>query len=223
MTNPDEQRQHLPLDAINRIELRDTGDLVLTQREERSLEVDAPGSITSYLNSEIRGDLLILSIDRKQLERDLGLNRSTLQNAVSYRVSLPHLCGLILSGAHRVTVERLHVKRLDVQMSGSNQVRIDDLRAQTLQVRWSGHGRLRLMGEVNEQALNITGCGNYRAAALHSRRTEVRINGQGDADVDASQSLHVVIAGEGTVAYSGNPSLFHSIVGAGSVHRLPFD
>ena len=52
------------------------------------------------------------------------------------------------------------------------------------------------------------------------KRSEIRISGHGEADVNVSKDLDVAISGMGTLRYRGDPKLNQSISGAGSVKRV---
>ncbi len=66
----------------------------------------------------------------------------------------------------------------------------------------------------------IDGSGDVYCADLLAERVAVRIRGNGDARVHATDELKVDIDGSGDVRYRGTPTISKSVRGAGAVRPL---
>ena len=169
------------------IDLSGTGEVIIEQGGSESLTVEADDNVLPVLTSEVEGS--VLRLGRKP--------RTTVntRNPIRYRVTLPVLTSLELSGSGSVTAEGLQLDALRVDISGS--------------------GTVSLAGSADEQTVEMSGSGRYDAAGLSSRSVEVDISGSGEATVAVTEQLRVDISGSGTVTYSGDPTVDQSISGSG--------
>ena len=169
------------------IELSGEGEVTIEQGEAESLTVEAEDNVLPVLTSEVNGSVLRLGTRP----------RTTLmtRNPIRYRVQLPNLTSISLSGSGSVSAENLQVNALQVDISGS--------------------GTMSLAGSADEQDVEMSGSGRYDAAGLRSRSVTLEISGSGNAAVAASERLRVDISGSGTVTYSGDPTVDQSVSGSG--------
>jgi hypothetical protein len=204
---------------FERVELRYSGEIFITQGAEVSLSVEADEDILAKLKTEVRGDTLVLEVEGDWLERFMSGLFSLGRGPITYRLTVKSLRGLKISGQGKVVAPELRTERLDITSSGLGRIDIG-LTAERLSVNVSGRAELSLRGSVTEQSLFISGSGEYHARELRSERASVKISGHGNATVAVSKALDVSISGYGRVDYAGEPSVSQSITGAGRVERL---
>ena len=120
-----------------------------------------------------------------------------------------------------ISIGPLRSDTLALLLAGSGSIRVERLEnARSLDVRITGSGDVAVGGgKVTAQQLAITGIGTYSAPRLASERADVAIDGNGEAQLAASNTLAVRIGGIGHVHYHGDPAVTRSIRGIGSVEK----
>ena len=169
------------------IELSGVGEVTIEQGGSESLTVEADDNVLPVLTSEVTDSVLRLGTKPRTTVRT--------RNPIRYRVTLPNLTSISLSGSGSVSAENLQVNALQVDLSGS--------------------GTMDIAGSADQQTVDMSGSGRYAAAGLRSRSVTLEISGSGEATVAASERLRVDISGSGTVTYSGDPTIDQSISGSG--------
>jgi Putative auto-transporter adhesin, head GIN domain len=85
-----------------------------------------------------------------------------------------------------------------------------------------GTGNITLTGTAGFESIEITGTGDVHNFGLASSRCSALISGTGNIEVNVTQELDAVIAGTGSITYSGNPTVVHqTMTGVGSITRQP--
>ena len=80
-----------------------------------------------------------------------------------------------------------------------------------------------IAGSVDDQAISLSGAGDFRAANLVSDTAKVTVAGAGRVVVNARRTLRVSLSGAGSVEYLGNPELTQSVSGLGRIKRRDAD
>jgi len=104
-----------------------------------------------------------------------------------------------LTGAVRLTAEKLAGKGFYLESSGATRVNVD--------------------GTVTELMATMSGASRLDAESLQAETVQIAISGAGKAEVAASRILKVSISGAGKVTYTGNPTVERHVSGAGSVRQ----
>ncbi len=78
---------------------------------------------------------------------------------------------------------------------------------------------MRAGGEADEQEIDISGSGDYRAEGLDSKLVKIGVSGAGSAIVNASEELDANVSGAGSVEYVGDPTVEQDVSGAGRVSK----
>lgn len=210
-----------PVSGFSRVDLRDYGDLVLTQGDTGSLVVAAPAEQLAKIRSEVQGDTLVLEVERDWLARLLSgiLSLGRQEKEVRYYLTVKTLTAVSIAGAGNLQAEEVRSEGLRLSTSGIGHVQISALQAPRLDVSISGRAEYDLAGTVSEQHVTIRGSGEYRADQLASQRTQIRISGHGAAAVQVDEALDVTISGFGEVDYRGEPHVNQRVSGAGRIQR----
>ncbi|MGE5208100.1 MAG: GIN domain-containing protein, partial [Alphaproteobacteria bacterium] len=83
-----------------------------------------------------------------------------------------------------------------------------------------GASEVFLDGNINRLLVDMTGASQLAARGLQTKTAEISTTGAGDADINVSETLKVIITGAGKVTYSGNPAqIQRNITGAGSIRH----
>lgn len=217
---------------FDQIRVGTSGVLYLEQGDEFSLNIEADDNILPLLDVEVEQGALIL-----RSEPDI----TPLQfETIIYRVTLPELSLIDLSGSADIRVEEFSADSLSVNINGSGDVTFVNLDVATLAVRISGSGDMILpnvsansiLAEINNSGLmditgetegltvKVSGSGDLLAKKLKAFTAEVAVNGSGDVTVWAVDTLDVSINGSGSVQYLGSPKLTEKISGGGELTAL---
>jgi hypothetical protein len=84
-------------------------------------------------------------------------------------------------------------------------------------IKIPGNGVISCIGNTTQVSIEISGNGETNLQALKLKNCLVNITGNGIVHINASNKLEILIPGEGTVYYSGNPEIRSSITGDGQV------
>jgi hypothetical protein len=83
----------------------------------------------------------------------------------------------------------------------------------------TGAGSVTLTGKTNYENVIITGSGEIHNAKLISSFCTVTISGTGNVEAQVTQQLNAMIAGTGTVVYTGNPAVIQKVITGTGVIR----
>ena len=104
--------------------------------------------------------------------------------------------------------------------NGSTDGDINNINNSALDIGIHGSGKLHLDGKSGTVNINTTGSSKIDATSLVSENSEIQINGSGNIQVYATNSIDVQINGSGTVKYRGEPkSVNQQINGSGRIVR----
>jgi hypothetical protein len=119
-------------------------------------------------------------------------------------------------GAH-IAITLPHLRAL--QVNGYGQVDLQGLR-DPIAIKANGSIHLSASGTVDSAELTLNGPSTFSLAKLEARNLVVEINGVGDADVNATETLVADVKGVGHVSYRGSPHLVTTIKGPGSIQHV---
>jgi len=105
-----------------------------------------------------------------------------------------------------------------VFLSGSGNINIFDFKNNNLSLNISGSGNITGNGEVETLVVKINGSGNLMSKEIKSKSATIIINGSGDGEVFAIDSISAKINGSGKIKYFGNPENVDTIInGSGDI------
>jgi hypothetical protein len=199
--------------GVRQVELASFGNLYVEVGEQEELRIEADKNLLRYIETEMRGETLVI-----RHRRGIGL-RPRLP--IEYYLTVRALDSLKVSGAGNVSLPELTAERFEVEISGAGSVDLDELRAERLNVRIGGAGNCEVLsGEVDEQDISISGAGDYRARNMESDRAQVNLSGLGSATLNVREHLDVHMTGAGSVRYLGRPTVEKHVTGVGSVEAI---
>jgi hypothetical protein len=102
--------------------------------------------------------------------------------------------------------------------NGSTDGEINKVSNNALDIAIHGSGKLYLNGKSGTVKINTSGSSKIDATSLISENSDIQINGSGNIQVYATNSIDVQINGSGTVKYRGEPkSVNQQINGSGRI------
>jgi len=87
-------------------------------------------------------------------------------------------------------------------------------------IQLSGAGNIRCSGEKEKVSVLLSGFGNIDLLDMQVNEADVRIAGNGNVKMHATERLDIVIPGMGNVYYRGKPSVSQDITGIGNIVNI---
>lgn len=193
--------------AVTHVSLSGTGDVVIVQGPVALVSVTADDNILPLLATETKGDKLTF--------RTHGSIKPKAK--IVYKVTVPRLEAVTVSGAGTVTAEKLTGDELKVKLSGAGALTLRDATYKSLALDLSGAGKATASGTAERVALKLSGAGKVDLLGLHAKSADVKISGAGQASVWAETELTANLSGAGSVKYKGSPRVEQKVSGAGRV------
>ncbi|MGH2893977.1 MAG: head GIN domain-containing protein [Solirubrobacteraceae bacterium] len=180
--------------TFDRIDLRDSANVVVTRGNSRTLTVSGGRNRVRDVVTRVQSGTLVVE------ERDGDATIHLGDDGPTVTVSAPSLVSARLDGSGDLFASGLTGGPLQVRVDGSGDV--------------EAHGRLDALNAADD------GSGDLNLGDLVARSAKINLSGSGDADVHAVRTLAVVVSGSGDVSYAGNPEVTRDMSGSGDVsHR----
>lgn len=211
------------IEPFSEIKFKDFGTLILTQGEAPALTAEADQEVLDHLVVEVRDDTLELGRDSDWLTR-IGNAIASLfspsDQKVNYQLTFTQLEGIHISGQCQLTCDTVTADTLAIQVSGLGKLNFNRIDCQYLDVNISGRAEFTAAGSAAKQHVRISGSGEYQVPHLESQSVRLIISGQGNATLSVSEDLDLTISGFGQVDYYGRPKIHQVISGLGKSQRI---
>ncbi|MGD8296012.1 MAG: head GIN domain-containing protein, partial [Desulfobacterales bacterium] len=192
---------------FNKVHLKGSGNVFLSQGEEQSLIIKTDDNILPLIETDVSGKKLTISHGKHNL-------RPTVFEVF---ITVKNIEDVAISGSGIVRGKDLFIAdAFYTEISGSGDM---DLEVETgrLEAKISGSGSIHLSGKAEDYTVSISGSGEVKAFEVQAKNVSVKISGSGDCRVHAAESLVVKISGSGDVYYKGRPRIDTKISGSGSL------
>ncbi len=204
-----QQREIQPAEDFHRIHVEGPATLDIRQGESMRVQLAVADEHQDDVEVEVSDATLFVEVPEELEVEDVVVQVTTRQ-----------LSELYSAGPILVTGAKLRTDTLVVENRGRGEYRLASLDADELIIEAHGAFRFEVDGRAGRQVVDMAGAGEYEAAGLETRTSEVSLKGAGSASVWATERLDVDIAGAGSVAYSGDPDVHRRIRGVGSIHKI---
>ena len=211
------------IESFDQIQFKDFGQLILTQGDQETLTIEADEELLPELITEVHNGKLILGIENdwfSRLGKVISSVFSSREHKVIYTLTYVNLRAISICGQCHLECDRLESDNFKLSVSGLGNVNFGHLDVNALKVNISGRGEFSASGRADQQEVHISGSGEYQAPNLASQSLRVVISGQGNATVRVEENLDITISGLGQVNYYGQPKIRQVISGLGKSKRL---
>ena len=175
--------------VFNKVSSIGVFDINITQGNFQSVEIIADDNIIDYVTTKVVNNELLLYLDDSHNYSYLNLKAN---------IVVEHLNAIKNEGIGKINI-------INVNESGS------------FSVYNSGTGDITMSGTADNLILENEGTGIFKGFQFMVINCNVDIIGSGDCEINALNSLDVVIEGSGDVYYKGTPSIQSNISGSGMV------
>ena len=155
------------------------------------------------VNVEVEGDDNILAMVTTDVSNNVLRIRSTKSydssEPVKFKISVPDLEGLSVSGAGRIDIKDLKNDKFEIDSSGAPNISV--------------------AGNTKVIDIDSSGAAKIDTHSLHAARGVVDSKGVSRIDLDVTDQLDVKISGASAVYYKGDPVVTKTINGPGKVER----
>lgn len=192
---------------FNKVHLKGSGNVVLTQGEQQSLQIKTDDNIMQLVETNVSGKKLTISHGKHHLR----------PTTFEVFIIVENLEGVSIAGSGDVLGKsRFVADTFYSTISGSGDIDLE-VEAGSLKSTISGSGSINLSGKAGDYSASISGSGKINAFDLDAKDVSVAISGSGDCRVNASETLTATISGSGDVFYKGRPQINTRISGSGSL------
>jgi hypothetical protein len=199
-----------PAKGVTRIHFKLPGELDVRYGTEEKLTIDAPANVIPKLDITVKGDTLLLG-SKGSFKADKELK---------FKLTIKSLRSLKSDGSGKVEIANFSGSDIDVEAAGSGGMTLKDVKPGRLAVVIKGAGDVSVSGSGKSLLARIDGTGSIEAANFRVQQADASINGSGDIQVYADETLKAVINGAGNIGYKGKAKVTQSINGAGSIDRI---
>ncbi len=179
--------------GVSGVNLATLGHLTIELGDTESLRIEAEDNLMEYIETELRGGLLIIGT-----QEDIRLDPT---RPVNYFLTVTDLDTIVISSSGDIKIANLETDSLEVDINSSGSLDIAG-------------------GVVNSQDITISSSGSYTAQDLACNEAEVRINSSGSATIWVIDNLEVILNSSGDLRYRGNPSVNSNTNSSGDVIQL---
>ncbi len=194
-------------------------NLTLEESTKEEIEISAEDNILSKITTDVRGDTLYISTERKfpYLFGQVLKNNLPIQVNVKYK----NLNSLEINSSGKAEAKsKIRTDNLTLKVNGSGEIKLS-IFSQSLNAEVNGSGNIILDGSATKQNIKVNGSGKFIAENLEAKESEVSVTGSGECRLRSDESLKVDVNGSGNIYYSGNPKKFsQNITGSGTVTKL---
>jgi len=198
LANADTASRSFPLQGFTAIALKGGSNLEVVQGAEFSVTVTGEAEELRNAVAEVHGDTLELSVESNSKSL-FGIVTVSKAPDVDFRVTLPEISALKVTGSGEAWGEMLESEALALSVTGSGVIRFEKVAAEQLHARVTGSGDL-VLGTVLavEGVAGITGSGDLRLDNFAGESLSAEIKGSGDMLVGGKVvDLTVNIMGSG--------------------------
>ena len=182
-------RESRNVSGFDGVELRGVGNLFIRQTGRESLTVEAEKDVLPEITTRVVDGRLIIGA------RSNSAIHTT--RPINFYLTVKDLDSLAVLGTANAEATGIDTDGLTVTIDGASNVRME--------------------GQADEQAVEISGTSNYLAENLQSIDVKIAMAGAGSAVVNVKEKLDAEISGVGSVEYVGNPRIQQTVSGAGHV------
>ena len=196
-----------PLEPIRGVEAGGGAEMTIVRSEVSQITIDTQQNVLERIRTEVRGGILHISID------------GWINNAsIKYRVELPELSALSLSGAVQVRVET-PFEGVDAKfdLSGGSSLETAGMAYRSVNMDMSGGSQATLNGSAERLDADLSGGAQLHAFDLMTKQSEADASGGSRIECFPSEALDADISGGARVEYKGSPAVTQRVSGGGVI------
>lgn len=199
------------VDDFNGIVMNGDMSLSIAQSNKFEVKVTADDNILNLVQVAVKNGVLFVECRRQPEISDITVS-----------VSMPDLKTLETQGRVIVSVkEGFAVKDLEIRLNGSGNMDCPEIKSDgAIKILNRGSNNINISGSAKMFSCVTRDAGNIFADKLEAGAVVAKVAGSGSAFVKTDGNLSVIVAGSGSVVYSGKPSMISKYVtGTGTLSQ----
>jgi len=201
---------------FSKLDFKGAGEVFIETSENYSLNIEGDQELVEKVKTEVHDDVLIITFPSEETGWK-GLMGIGEESRLQYFITVKSLDEIKLDGAGSIHSDKLEGENLKIHHAGLGKILFKELQYQNLDVELSGLGEIEVEGEVQKQAVYISGAGAYKADRLKSQEADINLTGAGTSQVWVETKLIASLTGAGSIKYKGAPILEESKTGLGNI------
>ncbi len=187
--------------GFERIDLAGEGRVEVTLGGDASMTIETDDNLMEYLEVSVSGSTLTL--------RTVGDGSFDIDPTASiiWRVTVPTLAAVTISGAGSIDVAGVEGERIDATVDGAGDITLPGLDAATLVAQINGAGSIVAGGTADSVDAAVNGAGTIDFGELKAANASLLINSSANITIWATDMIDISGNGPGTVAVYGSPEV----------------
>lgn len=179
--------------GFNKIELLGAGEIHYKQGDSWSLQIEAEDGILDFLSSEIKGDSLVLAIEK-------GRSINT-RESIHYHITSPKLEVLRIAGGGRFDAESIDSTSLLLDVPGAADIEIGAIEVNAFRMDVKGAVKMRLR-KLAAQGISFDVKGTLEFRVNHLKAEAITSTIEGTCNLDlAGEARAQIIHAPGVINY----------------------
>jgi hypothetical protein len=170
-----EGQEHRVLPRFDEVVINISADVTIQAGREPDVTIKADEAVIPLITTSVENGRLIIDPKRS----------FATAHSIDIEIGAPHVVSVSLQGSGDIELYGVSENRLVLKIDGS--------------------GDFKAAGNVDRLVVKTNGNGSLRLRQLITRHADISIDGSGDADVFARESLSAQIDGSGNIVYYGSP------------------
>ncbi|PZR21336.1 MAG: hypothetical protein DI539_08215 [Flavobacterium psychrophilum] len=193
------KKEKRDISDFSKISVTGSFQVFLTSGDTGKISLEGDENIIQIIDTNVSNGTLTIATHNNEKIRPSGTNKLTI------KVLYKFLENITLNGCGTIVSKNvIRGNKLKVTLDGPGH--IDITTDQTDLIAWIlGSGDITIDGAAKQFECKIVGSGTVNAYYLEARHVTAAISGSGDAKVNSSHFLKGRIAGNGTIAFAGQP------------------
>jgi flagellar motor switch/type III secretory pathway protein FliN len=214
----------LDLPEFKSIYVNSNYTVYLKQTNKQEVTVEALTEIYSVTDIKVIDGVLMINIERKPESPNKSLwakiDDIKLNPTMKIYVTMKNIEELQVNGAGKIIAENsLATGNIKLAVNGGGSMDID-LKGDVVKAEVTGTGSLALRGYASTLEALISGPGSINGFSCPVDSAKIKVAGSGVAELNVTNSIDAVVAGNGMVKHKGNTkNTVKKIYGSGSVDR----
>ncbi|MCK7597467.1 DUF2807 domain-containing protein [Microbulbifer sp. CAU 1566] len=188
------------LDGFTAIALKGGADLKVVQGATFSVTAHGVEKDLTHAKAEVDADSGTLELSVEANSKSLlGVVTVSTEPDVEFRVTLPVVSAIRVTGSGDAHADTLESEKLDLRVTGSGLIRVEKVAAESLSTGVTGSGDIFLATVLAVNgAANITGSGDIKMENFIGEDFSAQIKGSGDMAIGGKvANLNVTVMGSG--------------------------
>ena len=196
---------------FSQVEIDTEGEIVLYESTAYKVEIETNMGLMNNFKINVSNGKLFISSQFNQREERAN-------KTIRINIYAPTFTSIEMDGVGNLQAyDGITTDELYVELDGVGNIDITNIEVTALYVKQDGVGNMRISGATETADYMMDSPGNIYAFLMIAQRVTAEIDGVGDIELFANESLSAKIDGVGDIFYKGNPTISKAISGVGQL------